>query len=299
MNYRLWMLLLLLMLTAIISEAQPASSLTWLKIEVRRADDTLLTTSTFSHSLMLISGEKAKPRIPDGVLMNNDPGTLLITELTPGTHELTILLAEYGITIGPNVLEISKGPNLFTWKLPPFYPVGGELLLDGKPKATALKLHCQLMAQEGNGRPFHTAITDTPHGFQLAGIMPGKYNALIYCDEGYALTEFNIPADGKIEPLKPLPLLPGGRVVIQFVDNDNKPLAVATAIYLRRTLVPPRFTPGITVTADATGAAGTTLPPGEWRWSTAMVGYTPAVGTVNVVGGVDTELKIKLVKLPR
>ncbi|MEI7832172.1 MAG: hypothetical protein WCJ56_03105 [bacterium] len=298
MDKRLWKLLLLLSISAIICGAQPPNTLTWLKIEVHRADDKLYTTSTINYSLILLPTEKTGTRVTDGRLMGNDPGTLIISELTPGTHELNLTLNEYGITDGPKTFEISKGANQLIWKLPPFYPVEGELLLDGKPKATTLNMQCQIMAQDGNGRPFLTTITDTPKGYHLAGLMTGKYNALIYCDQGYALTEFIIPADGKMEPLKPLSLLPGGRVVVHLIDKDDKPIPAIATLSMRRIMVPPRFTPRITVTTDLQGTGNTVLPPGEWRWTNALVGYTPAVGTVNVVGGVDTELKIKLIPLP-
>ena len=299
MNFRPWMLLILLTISTIICGAQPANTLTWLKLEVLRADDTPYTNSSINYSLILLPTEKTGTRLTDGRLFGNDSGTLTISELTPGTHELSLMLALYGITDGPKTIEISRGANYLIWKLPPFYPVDGELLLDGKPKATALNMQCQVMAQDANGRTFLTTITDTPTGYHLAGLKVGKYNALIYCDQGYAVTEFIIPADGKVEPLKPLPLLPSGRVVVQLIDKDDKPIPAIANLSMRRIMVPPRFTPRTTVTTDLKGAGSTFLPPGEWRWSTALAGYTPAAGTVNVVGGVDTELKIKLIPLPQ
>ncbi len=296
-NSRLLIILVATMVLSLIVMAQPASKLTWLHIEVRLADDTLFSTSSFSPTLYLLPENKPNTRVDDGTLISNELGEMVYSDLTPGTHELSLMVLAYGIIDGPKTIEISQGANNFTWKLPPLYPVAGDMLLGGKPKAEILKLQCQLMAQGGNGRVFSVPILNTTNGYKLVGLPVGKYTALIYCERGYAVTEYDIPADGKISPPPPLPVLAAGRVLLQFVDKYNKPLPEFSTITLRREIAP-NFIPVIKVTTDDNGAGAIDLPPGGWRWSAALTGFTASVGAVTVVGGEETELKIKLEKLP-
>lgn len=296
-NSRLLIILVATMMLSLIAIAQPASKLTWLHIEVRLADDTLLSTSSFSPTLYLLPDNKPNTRIDDGRLISNELGEMVYSDLTPGTHEMSLMVLAYGIIDGPKTIEITQGANDFTWILPPLYPFAGEMLLDGKPKAEILKLQCQLMAQGGNGRVFSVPIINTANGYKLVGLPLGRYTALIYCERGYAVTEFDIPADGKVTPPPPLPLNVAGRVLLQFVDKYNKPLPEFATITLRREIAP-HFIPAIKVTTDNSGAGVIDLPPGGWRWTAALAGFTPSVGAVTVVGGEETELKIKLEKLP-
>ncbi|MEI7832173.1 MAG: hypothetical protein WCJ56_03110 [bacterium] len=253
---------------------------------------------SLSTYLLSATGEQFKS---DGTSLPTQDSTVAITDLTPGRHSVYLFFNEMDFSDVPKVIEIAKGANYFTWKLPPLIPVDGDLLIEDKVKTkdTLLKLQCYMTIFGQNSRTFSAPIKDTDTGYHLDLFPRYQYTTLLLSNKGYAMVVFDTTKDGKVTP-KPLPLLPGGGITTRFVDKDGKDLKVPGKILI----IPKtnnRFKPAIPITTDENGI-GTlpyVLPPSTWMlcdWGNDIKGYTPLTSEVKIVENATVEMVITLVK---
>ncbi len=295
--------LLALLLAIQLCSAQPKIDSTWLQVEIQNSDGTPCSSMGSVSLSTLLTSATGQLLVPDGNIIPSNDSSVTSTDLSPGPHIVSLLFNDMDFSDGPKNIDIAKGANFFTWKLPPLAAVDGELLLGDKAKTKddTLNLQCYMTVFGKASRTYISPIKVTDKGYHLE-LFPGQqYTTLLLSDRGYAMAVYNVVADGTVAVPAPLPLLPGGSIKTRFVDKEGNDLKVKGKIQI----IPKinnRFKPVLAITTDENGI-GTLpyiLPPSSWMlcdWGNEITGYTPLPNEVKISDKTTVEMVITLVKL--
>ena len=285
----------LLLIALLLAGAQPLPEDCFLSVRVLTADGKPLPVApqVTMYRLEGTSRIYAGRRLPPSK-DNISPVDMLV----PGRYEVNIMLPTYGLVDGPKTVDVLNGPNDLTWTLPALIPVGGDLLLDGKPAPLPAQTQVYLINSPRAGYgPNLAACSFSAGKYTLQGAFPGSYQMLVMTEKYCGYTTFTVPADAHGAVSTPVSLLAGGAVTFNVTyDTDTRakiPLYYCTIVCSG--LVKKTFPLTLLMYSDQAGKANTlTLPPGTWKWSVRHPTYQPQNGTITIAPGVNQTVAIDM-----